>query len=208
MSIRIAKRAAAAALLIAAAAALSAQDAEGSEGLPIESDWGGARPTLYSKGDQTFVISLGTIFPTVFYGESGSIDSNLETGGTGSLNYNYFINPNVALGGELGGMFAGTLGKNMLYIVPFGFRATYQFLAGRFEFPISLTLGGASQSYLTDDYFGLFLKPAAAAYWRFNPDWSFGLNAAWWWVPQWVEEGGKDVHGNFVELTLAARYHF
>ncbi len=189
----------------------SAQQADGAaagETPAIESDWAAIQPALYNKGDQTFVISLGTIFPTVFYGPSGGIDNNVKVGGTGFLNYNYFIDAHISLGGEVGGMFAGTLGENMLYMVPFGFRGGYQFIVGRFEFPLSLTVGAVSQGYLDLGYFGLFLKPAAAAYWRFSPDWSFGLNAAWWWVPQWMDDPAETVYGNFLDLTLAARYHF
>lgn len=177
-------------------------------GAPIQSDWSGVKPSLYNKGDQTFVISLGTIIPTVFFGSSGTFSSNLSVGGTGYLNYNYFINSNVSLGGEVGGMFAGTLGKNMLYMIPFGFRATYQFIAGRFEFPLSLTLGAASEGYLNEGYFGLFLKPSAAVYWRFSPEWSFGLGTAWWWVPQWVSDSSQNSYGNFLDISLSARYHF
>jgi hypothetical protein len=94
----------------------------------------------------------------------------------------------------------------MLYIVPFGARIGYQFLFQRFEFPVSLMLGGAAQMYLERGYFGPIAKPAAAAYWRFSPDWSFGFNCAWWVVPQWPRNR-HTVYGNFVELTMSARYH-
>ncbi|GAB1481592.1 hypothetical protein MASR2M78_04070 [Treponema sp.] len=176
--------------------------------LPIESNWSGLSPSLYSRGDQTFVIALGTTIPLTFYGDSGSIDSQLSVGGLGSLNYNYYLSPNFALGGEVNGMFSGTVGGNVLFMVPFGVKATWHFIKSPFEFPLSLTLGGASQSYLDGNYFGLFIKPAAAAYWRFNPDWSFGINTAWWWLPQWTNNQATTVYGNFLELTLAARYHF
>jgi hypothetical protein len=102
-------------------------------------------------------------------------------------------------------MFAQTLAKNYLFVVPIGLRAGYQFIAGRFEFPLSLMVGFAPQKYLEDGYFGFFMKPAVSAFWRFNPDWSFGVKTAWWWVPQWAE---NTVYGNFLEITLSARYHF
>jgi hypothetical protein len=105
-------------------------------------------------------------------------------------------------------MFAGTLEKNMYYAVPFGVRAGYQFLWGRFEFPVNLFLGAVPQKYRDKGYFGLILKPGASAFWRFNADWSFGLNLAWWWVPQWTDAPSENVQGNFLELTLSARYHF
>jgi hypothetical protein len=99
----------------------------------------------------------------------------------------------------------------MLYMIPFGLRVGYQFVVNRFEFPLSLMVGAAPQRKLEEGYFGPILKPGASAFWRFNADWSFGLNAAWWFVPQWPKpESGvrHSVYGNFLELTLSARYHF
>lgn len=178
------------------------------ETLPIESDWKGYTPTRYSPGDKTFVIAAGVSVPLFFYGPSGFLDNKVSLGGTGYLSYNYFLSPHIFIGGELGGSFAATLGENMLYIVPFGFRVGYQLVTGRFEFPFSLTIGAANQGYLDKGYFGLFIKPAAALFWRFNPDWSFGLSTEYWWVPQWVSDSSKNSYGNFLTINLAARYHF
>jgi hypothetical protein len=130
----------------------------------------------------------------------------LSVGGFGSLAFNYFVTPKVFLGGELSGMFSATRGGNMLYLIPFGFRVGYQFLYRRFEFPVSLMIGAASQRYLEKGYFGPILKPGASVFWRYNPEWSFGLNSVWWFVPQWPRNGNNSF-GNFLELTLSARYH-
>jgi hypothetical protein len=107
-------------------------------------------------------------------------------------------------------MFAFTLGRNVFSLVPFGVRAGYQFMAGRFEFPLGLMIGGAGQKYLNEeDYFGLIVKPTASVFFRATSDFSFGLNAQWWWVPQWPKDNwDKRVDGNFIELTLSVRYHF
>jgi len=195
--------------LAAACAGAGLWAEEGAEQIPTEPVWDGKVPTLYSKGDKTFVISLGTINP-MFYttGEFKHVKNNNTLGGAGSLAYNYFLSPHFALGGEFGGMFSGTLGENMLFIMPFGMKATYQFVVAPFEFPVSLMVGGATQSYLDTNYLGLIVKPGAAVFWRQGPDWSFGLNAAWWWVPEWTESKDTTVFGNFLELTLSARYHF
>ena len=177
---------------------------------PIESEWIDLDMSPYSRGDKTFVISLGILFPTYFSG-IGDMGHGLSLGGTGSLAFNYFLTSHLFLGGELSGMFAGTRGGNMLYIVPFGLRVGYQFVYKRFEFPLHLMIGAEPQKYLEDGYFGLVLKPGASIYWRFNPDWSFGLNGIWWFLPQWpkTQDGEKyNAYGNFMELTLSARYHF
>jgi len=195
----------------------------------IEPDWDVYETDLYSKGDQTFTISLGTVFPVLFKGrdENGKLVTIKEhnfsppVGGTGSLSYNYFLNSRVFVGGEISGMFLPTISKDTAYIIPLGIRAGYQFYLWRFEFPLSVTLGVSWHRYLNDGYFGFFIKGGGAVYFRFNHEWSFGLNSNWCFLPEWTkeeyEENGKkkkrrteqyDVFGNIVELTLSARYHF
>ena len=178
---------------------------------PIESGWDNYNVSLYSPGDKTFIITLGLIIPTYFSGSIQNNDHGLSLGGTGSLAFNYFLTSNIYLGGELGGMFCFTRGNNSLFIIPVGLRIGYQFVFKSFEFPFTLMVGGAPQKKLEESYFGLIIKPGAAVFWRFNPDWSFGFNANWWFVPQWpkkVDGTRYNVYGNFLELTLSARYHF
>ena len=170
--------------------------------------WEPFAATPFEAGDRNFVISLGTLIPTVFIGDE--IENNrhgLALGGVGSLAFNYFLTPTIFVGGELAGTFIRTRGRNMLYIVPFGARIGYQLVFNRFEIPVSLMLGGARHAYLGNVYFGPIVKPGASFFWRFNPDWSFGLNSNWWFTPQWPRNG-HNVFGNFLELTLSARYHF
>ena len=185
---------------------LFAQEDDG-EGLPdIGTEWIDIVSEPYARGDTNFVITLGVLFPVIFSGTENN-NHGMSLGGTGSLAFNYFLTSNFFIGGELAGMFGSSRRGNMLYMVPFGARAGYQFYLGRFEFPVSLFIGAASQSYIEKNYFGIMLKPGASVFWRFNPDWSFGLNGNWWFIPQWPKNG-YDVYGNFLELTLSARYNF
>ena len=185
---------------------LFAQEEDG-EALPDNgSEWINIVSEPYSRGDTNFVITLGVLFPAYFSAIENN-DHGLSIGGTGSLAFNYFLTSNFFLGGELSGMFSGSRRGNMLYMVPFGGRIGYQFWLGRFEFPVSLMIGAVPQRYIEKGYFGFIVKPGASAFWRFNPDWSFGLNGNLWIVPQWPKNG-NNVIGNFIELTLSARYHF
>ncbi|MDR0409868.1 MAG: hypothetical protein LBH18_05665 [Spirochaetaceae bacterium] len=178
-------------------------------GIPIASNWDGIPLSGYTRGDQTFNISLGVLLPLFFTSSSGkTLENNLSVGGTGSLAYTYFISSRLFLGGILSGSFSQTLGKNFLYMIPVGLTVGYQFVISRFEFPISLTIGGMTEQYLTYDGYWLFLKPQVSGFFRFNSDWSFGLNAAWWFAPQWTNTPERDAVGNFMEITLSARYHF
>jgi hypothetical protein len=186
------------------------------EGIPFESDWEDYRPDLYTRGDQTFTISLGAFFPTVFLNYEGKpIDHhfNPPIGMTGWLAYTYFFGPHFFLGGEAGFKTGSTLAKNMIFIFDIGVRTGFQFVFRRFEFPVTLTVGFAPQRYLNLGYVGLFVKGGGSVYFRFNPDWSFGVNADWTWYPQWPMEGGKpaptkNVDANTINVTLSARYHF
>jgi hypothetical protein len=185
------------------------------EAPPIESDWSGYLPNLYSRGDQIFNMHLGMAFP-LFYAdqELGVLDTNMNFGGMVTLSWNYFLDAHWFWGIEVSGAFFSTKGKNNYYIVPMGLRAGYQFIFGRFEFPVSLMAGMAPQLRLGGSYFGLFVKPAASAFFRFNPDWSFGINTGFWWVPQWTgvsypgHSGKVNIHGFFFEAGIGARYHF
>ena len=201
---------------------LHAQDAETGEddddeedgGISIESDWSRAA-NLYNKGDQLFCVNLGIVKPLFFMDQSeGYFSTQMNLGGFGSLAYNQFFDSHWFWGVELSIMFASTISKNMYYIVPIGFRTGYQFILNRFEFPLSLIVGIAPQSYAEVSYFGIFAKPTAGAFFRFNPDWSFGLNTSFWWVPQWTRKtrdsrsGVINIHGFFWEFSLGVRYHF
>jgi len=189
----------------------------------LESDWNATNFSLYDKGNQTFNISVGAVIPTIFTDFTGgkaanmqSMPANLSSGGTGRLSYNYFLSRHLFLGGELSGMFAKTRAENYLFIVPLGLRFGAQVWTGRFEFPFAIMAGGASQSYLGYYFFDLFLKPEASVYFRFNNDWSFGVNAAWWMVFQGgtifgdakIGETSHNSLGQFLEITVGARYHF
>ena len=185
---------------------LFAQEDGGGEFPDGGSEWINIESEPYSRGDTNFSITLGVLFPAFFSGIDKN-DHGLSIGGTGSLAFNYFLSSNFFIGAELAGMFSSSRRGNMLYMIPFGARAGFQFLLDRFEFPVSLFIGAVSQSYIEREYFGLILKPGASAFWRFNPDWSFGVNGSWWFVPQWPQNG-YNVNGNFIELTLSARYNF
>jgi len=167
-------------------------------------------------GDQAIIISAGTIFPVLFVYSDQDMENKPDwgnfkppVGGNLYLSYNYFLTPNFFVGGEVSFIFISTLGLNSAYFVPLGARIGYQFYLWRFEFPLSLSIGMAWHRYLDFGYYGFYAKAGASAYFRFNEDWSFGLNSAFGWYPEWIfEEPKKNVDGFIVDLTLSVRYHF
>jgi len=176
----------------------------------VEIDWDYYTTDLYTRGDQTFTINLGVTFPTIFINNGKSIDHNITppVGGSGSLIYGFYFNSHLFTGFEVGGMFLPTIAGNTIYIITLGARTGTQFIAGRFEFPLHLTIGMSWHNYLNMGYYGLCLKAGGSAFFRASNDWSFGLATGWGWYPQWTSDPKKDVYGNFADLTFSARYHF
>ena len=191
------------------------------ESIPID-DWDGFIPDLYSLGDQTFTITIGTVFPLLFIGRNESGDLRREpdhnftppVGGSGSLSYNFFFNANFFVGGEIGFTFNATLQNHMVYFIPIGLRTGWQFVIRRLEIPLYTVFGIAPINYNTLSYTGIFLRGGAGIYYRFTPDWSFGLNTDWNWYPQRPldddrkPDRAKNVDANILGLTISARYHF
>ena len=183
----------------------------------FETDWDGYFPELYSRGDQTFTITLGVIFPAFFYNVNSKefIDHNFSppVGGAGSLAYTHFLSSNFFLGGEIGIKFNSTLRNHTIFLIPIGLRTGWQFIIKRFEIPLTFTVGFAPTTYLDLEYAGLFLKGGVSGFYRFSPEWSFGLNGEWSWFPQRPKEYGKrapskDIDAHIIDLTISARYHF
>jgi hypothetical protein len=197
-------------LLTALVISLPAQEEEGP---PINTDWSGVG-TGYSRGDMIFTINLGLIFPLFFVEQDrGTMANNISTGGAGMLGWNYFLGPHLFIGAELNGFFAGTVAENNYFGVPIGVKAGYQFVLRRFEFPFSLSAGMIPQGLLQSNYLGFYAKPSAGVFFRFNSEWSFGLSADFFWVPQWTDVVAADgnnvnIHGFFLDVLLGARYHF
>ncbi|MDR2542369.1 MAG: hypothetical protein LBC80_02840 [Treponema sp.] len=197
-------------LLLGFPVILAAQQDDDPSGPAIETDWDDFDYDLYVRGDQTFIISLGTIFPTLFINNGNIINPHniRSVGGSGSLVYNYYFSPKFFIGGELTGMFIHTLRRYTLFVVPLGMRAGTQFIYGRFEFPLALSFGMCWQTYLDNGYYGIYMKANASAYFRITSQWSFGLNSSLGWFPQWTDKKTQRVDGSFANLQLAARYHF
>jgi len=189
--------------------------------------WDGYNTDLYTRGDQTFIISLGIGFPLAFVSTHAGSDgitswragdlrpNKVEPpiGGTGALSYSYYFSSLFFLGGEVSLLFLPTLGDHVVYITSIGVRTGTQFVLGRFEFPISATLGITIQTHSALDsekgYFGFYMKAGASAFFRATHEWSFGLSTNYCWYPQWIKnDPSKNVDGHFIDLLLCARYHF
>lgn len=170
----------------------------------------------YELGDQYFTIRLGPMIPLFFRdpGEGEINSTNLGLGGTGALSWQGYLNDRWSIGGELAGTFMNSVNQRTLFMVPISVRLSYLFSSWPFEFPVHVSAGGAFQSLEGDTYFGPIVKPGAGAWWNATPEWAFGLNAEYWWVPQFYRgasdrpEKSDTRFGNFLDITVGARYSF
>lgn len=208
MSIRADAIAVCCALSLLALTPLSAQEKPEPDS-PIKSEWTTREANSTEAGDNHFSIELGILQPLAYVdGTGATLPNKTFLGGAFRLAYDKFLTPNFFLGGEASGLFCSTLGKNVLFMLPFGVRAGYQFNIWQFEIPIMVSAGGMLHRYTTTSYFSLFVKPSVGVFWRFNSDWSFGANVAYLWTPEWTATPETTVYGHFLEATLSARYHF
>ena len=165
---------------------------------------------MNEPGDQFINIELMVTFPLNFGGDFPLYrEGQLSTGGAGTIGYHRFLTSWFAVGLDVSFGYNPTIGENMFTYVPFVFCFTVQPTIKKFEFPITMGIGAAVESYLNRTYFpGLTLKPEAGIFYRVTPSWSFGIKGNFMYLPQWYEDSENNDHGNFSSVVIAARYHF
>ena len=168
----------------------------------------------FSLGDQMFFINGGVFIPLFFFDRSLDVkDTNLTLGGTGSLCWQVFLTNHLSVGAELGGMFALSPNKRVLYMIPLMLKATYWIRFYPFEIPLSLGLGGNLSILEEAAHIDFIAKPGIGFYWNFNEEWAFGANATYWFVPQMYSGSGKvpsdnSMFGNFMDVTHSVLFRF
>jgi len=168
----------------------------------------------FSLGDQMFFINGGVFIPLFFFDRSLDVkDTNLTLGGTGSLCWQVFLTNHLSVGAELGGMFALSPNKRVLYMIPLMLKATYWIRFYPFEIPLSLGLGGNLSILEEAAHIDFIAKPGIGFYWNMNEEWAFGINATYWFVPQIYSGSGKvpsdnSMFGNFMDASLSVLFRF
>ena len=165
-------------------------------------------------GDQNIRLALGLVFPLNFPDIPSLFETDgtqLSLGGMGSLGYHRFIAKDFALGFDVSFGFNPTIGSHIFNYVPILFSAMYQPTWNKLEFPLTLNIGFAWESYNNDNYFpGLIIQPEIGVHYRFNQDWSAGLEASYIFMPQFCElySTGENYFGQFATISAVARYYF
>jgi hypothetical protein len=167
--------------------------------------------STYSLGQQSFALSLGLFIPLFFMTFEGTIPdpTNLKLGGFGSLQWGVHLDNHWLVGAEVGGIFSKDINENFMYMLAITGKGSFIIHAFPFEFPIFLGAGMDIVKLGAQSHIDFILKPGFAAMWKYNVNWGFGLNVAYWWVPQpWPEEPSMARMGNFLEVSLTAQYNF
>ncbi len=169
----------------------------------------------YSRGSQTFTINGGLFVPLFFYFPNladsiVSASGQLTLGGTGSIEWASFVSDRLSLGIELAGTFSFTPNDDTHVLIPLTGKVSYIFPAGSFEIPVFFGMGVTVNKIPNQVYFGTIFKPGAAVYWNRNLKWGFGISAQYWLVPEiyFGDNSDNTALGNFLDISLSARYHF
>ncbi len=132
----------------------------------------------------------------------------LKVGGAVAISYTYMLFDKLSFGGEACFSYNSTIGNNVLYFIPLLATVGYHPTFGNFEVSASLSLGGAFENYLDRSYFGLVVKPEVGVYYKFFSDWSIGLTAGLFILPQWYKDTSKNYTGLITDIRLGAKYIF
>lgn len=155
---------------------------------------------INQKGDQTINIGLA--------GNYALQPRKLGWGGSATLGYNRNISSTIAFGASMDFDYFRTMGSNIYYMVPIMAKGIFQIAFGRFEIPVSISVGGALESYLDKIYFGPIAKPEIGLFYRYSADWSLGITAGATITPQIYQDTTQNRTGYAAYAGLTLRYHF
>ena len=171
-------------------------------------------------GSQIFQIDLGLMIPLFSHNSDGTVfkpGAIMDLGGAGRLRWGAYITQFLAFGIDLSGAINGgpntkTTG-NTIGLFNVGPHVTTIFRLGNFQLPVSLTPAFSVLSYAGSSYVGFTVKPGLGIYYDATPNWSFGLDLSYWWVPELYAAGGtpspvQNRFGNLLEVSISALYSF
>ena len=163
------------------------------------------------KGDQMLKVIVDGNIPLNFGNPWFTADGKMKIGGGLGLCYHYFLTSMFALGADVAFCFNPTIGENIFSHIPIILTATFQPTVGSFEFPISVGVGGAWETYNSEKYWpGLVVKAEAGVYYRINESWSAGGTVSYKFLPQFDQlwGNGENMMGHYVEISASVKYYF
>ena len=164
----------------------------------------------HELGDQMFSIRAGILLPLFWQDLGGNeiLPANSSIGAAGALQWNFYLTGSLRLGIDIGLAFGVDINSNLYNMIPISFRTTYIFSISRFEFPVSLCVGMNILNHLENYDIGLIIRPEAGMFYRYDANFSFGLNIGYWWTLEFPVKDDPATAGNFLDITPALLYHF
>ncbi len=172
-------------------------------------------------GNQYINIALGLQIPLFIHNPAASSETdavqpiNLSPGGIFSLGWSVFLENSFSLGLDIGASYSTDPNLKGYFSVPIGINANYFFRFFPFELPLHIGMGIDIISYNDIVTTALLAKAGLSFYWNAFDDWSFGINAMYWWVGEFygddnplTPDASMTRFGNFLEITLSAMYNF
>ena len=175
--------------------------------LPAQDEEAGS-VAIYSAGQVSLSLNAGMFIPLFLQSFQGDYsEPNLKLGGLGSLMVGMHLDNNWFLGAEVSGMFAKDIRENLMLMVPITLKGAYFFHFFPFEIPVYLGAGMNLMKLAEQRQIDFILKPGFSSYWKYSSAWAFGLNFVYWLDFQpWKEDPDKARMGNFLEISLSAKY--
>ena len=155
---------------------------------------------VIKKGDNFIQLNLALSIP--------ARPQQLSVGGEVAIGYTYMMTDHISLGGEACFSYNSTIGKNVLYFIPLLVTGGYHMTFGDLEVVGSISLGGAFENYLDRSYFGLAIKPEVSVFYKFFSEWSIGLSAGLFILPEWYRDSSKNYTSLIPDIRLGAKYYF
>jgi len=164
----------------------------------------------HELGDQMFSIRAGVLIPLFWqdFGGNDILPANSTIGACGALQWNFYLTGALRLGIDIGLGFCVDINSNLYNMIPIAFRTTYIFSISRFEIPVSLCIGMNILNHLETYDIGIILRPETGLFYRYDANFSFGLNIGYWWALEFPVEDDSAAAGNFLDITPALLYHF
>lgn len=178
----------------------------------------------YEMGNQMFTFRAGPVIPAFFFrpflsssdGEKFLVfpdAMHMKVGGYGSIRYQGFLNSTMALGGELGYLFAYDKGDELFTSVPFQAKLTYIPLQGTIEIPLSIGLGFSYNSYSGGEapsFLSMLATLEAGVSWYFKDDWGITLGTGLQLIPEIYGSNhpysDHTTLAGFMPITLSVTY--
>ena len=179
-----------------------------------------AAEPYYDSGSQIFNITAGATVPFFYHypdhdpewtfgpGSSDDGHTNSTIGGYGSISYQVFVNPYLALGGELGFQFdfqakSGIVATN----VPIFFKMTTVPVQGSFEVPLSLGAGLLYTSYDGASKLTLGCSFEVGIRYFITDEWGVGINVGLYIFPEiYTSETTKISTMSYIPATITVSY--